>query len=182
MRGAKQPNCKRFLDEYTRLDHVLTEARNRQSQHESRVREFQSTIDRAESSARSETQSHSSRLRGIRDEAESRYSRASSALNQAQSRLATIRSELPRLREQVKDAEAELPGLRDQLVTAESDVVVKTQARDAFSASIGFAAAEAAYLAADKLLKDVISEIAVRTKEIASSTKSLAEAQRKFRH
>lgn len=177
-RANPQADCSSQQAAYDSANRDLQQAQWNQSNLESRLRDLEYKIASLENDANNQAQAESDRLRRVRDDADSRYARARRDLNDAQDRIVEIPRLIPVLRQQIADAQAALPGLRNNLAAAQAALAQKTAERNRFAEEIGFEAAKANYLAADKLFGEIVAGIAARTKEIPQITKQLTQAQK----
>lgn len=171
-------NCSSLESEYYSAQQEERQAQSRMSSAESTIRSAQWKMDSIESDAQRKVDQESSRLRGIRDSYLSAMNEKERQLSYARARIAEIRSEIPSLQRQIEKAKDALPGLRSSLAQAEAARAEAIAARDSFSQSIGFGAAEQAFRAAESHLAAVNKGISDRTKEIPSLERALVRAQR----
>lgn len=172
------PNCSSLQSDLSSAERERDSLQWKLNSLRSDISSLESDIRRYESDADSKVSSEQSRLRSNRDSYAYALSSKESELASAKGRVAEIRNTVPGLKNQIDRARDALPGLRDKLANATAAVAQAVANRDAYSASIGFGAAEDAYRAAEAKLKEVNNGIAENTKAIPAFEKSLVKAKK----
>lgn len=177
-RAQPEPNCSSLESDLSSAERERDDNQRKMNSLSSDISSLESDIRRYENDADSKVSSEQSRLRSIRDSYASALSSKESELAYARGRVEEIRGALPGLRSQVERARDALPGLRNKLAEAGEALERAKAARDEFSRSIGFGAAERAYEKAETKLKEINGGIAENTKAIPAFEKQLVKSKR----